>query len=226
MTNKPVGEVFEIDGKWYVIVDQGKKTPSRAERLHPQPTNLSEEYIHNDGTYHVCANLRCPNLVPQSKNPGVTRIYCNRRCGLHVIGRKHDAKRGGGRVLLRDPMGRLYAIVLRRSYSQQKARERFYEHLDGLLERCPEANEASNFHCPGRFNPNCYSLATWSRYHQGGPWPNVCLIYATLKDHYKLAYHADRARTPERDYTIGRGEHWRWKDENAILPLYEGIARP
>ena len=44
MTNKPVGEVFEIDGKWYVIVDQGKKIPSRAERLYPQPTNLPEEY--------------------------------------------------------------------------------------------------------------------------------------------------------------------------------------
>lgn len=226
MYHKPAGTVFEVDDKWYVIVDQGKKLPNRAEKLYPQPTNLAEEYIHDDGTYHVCANLRCPNLVPKSKNRGAPRIYCSRRCGMLVVGRRQDAKRGGDQALLRDPLGRLYAVVLRRPRSVQKARAMFYEHLDGLIERCPEASEASNFHCPGRFNPNCYSLTTWSRYHQGGSWPGACLIYATLKDHYKLAYHADRARTPDRDYTLGRGEHWRWKEENAMLPVWEGIARP
>ena len=122
-------------------------------------------------------------------------------------------------------MGRLYQVTIRRQQTVKSNREKFEEHLDGLKDRCPEANEASNFHCPGRFNPNCYSQPTWMRYHQGGPWPGACLIYATLKDHYKTMYYAERARGVDRVYTVGSGGHWRWRDEETMLPLPEGIVR-
>ena len=127
---------------------------------------------------------------------------------------------------MRDPLNRLYAVVLRRPQSAQKAKDLFNEHLDGLVDRCPEATEPSNFACPGRFNPNSYSKDTWDRYKMGGPWPGACLIYATLKDHYKTSFYAERAQNIAREYTIGRGEHWRWKDEDGILPTMGGIVRP
>ena len=222
------GDVFELDGVWYVVVDNGKRLPPRPEKISPQPTSgISDEYIHEDGTTHICANLKCPNLVPRSKNSGKPRIYCDRRCALLVVGRRHDAKRGSGRDYKYDVLHRLYAVVIRRLQSKKASRERFLEHLDGLKDRCPEANEASNFKCPGQFNPNCYSKATWERYHQGGPWPGACLIYATLKDHYKTMYYAEAGQDIDRDYTVGRGEYWRWRSEieSDMLPLPEGILR-
>lgn len=224
-TTRQLGDVFEVDGTWYVIVDQGRKLPARPEKVHPQPVDLPEEYIHIDGATHVCANLRCPNLVPRSLNPGIDRLYCSRRCGLAVTQRRHDAKRQGGKALLRDPLHRLYAVIVRRSQSVARAQEKLFEHLDGLIERCPEATEASNFHCPGRFNTHCYTQEKWQRWHIAGAWPGVCLIYATLRDHYKSLYYAERALPIQRDFTVGRGEYWRWKDENDMLPLPEGIAR-
>jgi hypothetical protein len=120
---------------------------------------------------------------------------------------------------------RLYQVVIRKNQTVKKSREVYEEHLDEPVDRCSEANEASNFHCPGRFNPNCYSQTTWSRYHQGGPWPGACLIYAVLKDHYKTMYYAERAKVTERVYTVLRGGCYRWKDEDDMLPLPEGIGR-
>ncbi len=212
------GEVFEVDGIWYVIVDQGKRLPERPVKVYPQPANVSEEYIHDDGTVHVCKNLRCPNLVPKSKNIGIEKIFCSRRCMRLTAQRKHDAVRGSGRVEQRDVQGRLYAVIKRKGATVERARKSMEEHLDGLKDRCPEANQISNFHCPGRFNPNCMSLDKWSRWRETGPWPGACLIYATLKDHYKTLYYAERATEAERMYTVGRGEEWRWRDEGEMLP--------
>ena len=220
------GDTFEIDGTWYVIVEQGRKLPDTTVRVYPQPTNVPEEYIHRDGTVHICKDIRCPNLVPRSMYPGIDRLYCSRQCAVWVAQRRHDAKRDGKHHEERDMMGRLYEVAVRKQVSVKKSREVFEEHLDELKEgRCAEANQASNFHCPGRFNPNCYSQTTWSRYHQGGPWPGACLIYAVLKDHYKTMYYAERAQTTERVYTTLRGGCYRWKDEDDMLPLPEGIGR-
>lgn len=220
-----LGEVFEVDGVWYVVVDKGRRLGEGHEKVYPQPTGVGGEYIHGDGAVHICKNLQCPNLVPKSRNPGVERLYCCRNCGRLDAQKKYDAKRDGGRHDQRDGMGRLYQVVVKKGATIKRAREVFEQHLDGFTERCPEANEASNFHCPGRFNPNCYSQTTWSRYHQGGPWPGACLIYAVLKDHYKTMYYAERARSIERVYTVLRGGCYRWRDEDDMLPLPEGIGR-
>lgn len=225
MEYRNTGEVFEVDGEWYVIVDQGRKLPSRQEKVYPQPGGIAEEYIHPDGAVHVCVNTRCPNLVPKSKNPGIDRIYCSRRCNVLVIQRRQDAKRSERIHEQKDMMGRLYQVTMRKQTTVGASKRKYEEHLDGLKDRCPEANEASNFHCPGRFNPNCYSRTTWTRYHEGGPWPGACLIYATLKDHYKTMYYAERAKNTERVYTVLRGGCYRWRDENDMLPLPEGIVR-
>lgn len=220
------GDTFELDGVWYTIVDQGKRLPSRKEKVNPQPTGtIPEEYIHEDGAVHICVNTRCPNLVPRSKSKGAVRLYCSRICSRKVIQRRQDAKRDGRLHEQRDMKGRLYQVSIRGQLSVKKSREVYEEHLDGLKDRCSEANEASNFHCPGRGNPNCYSEVTWRRYHQGGPWPGVCLIYATLKDHYKTMYYSERAKDTDRVYTVSRGGYWRWLDEDDMLPLPEGVIR-
>ena len=229
MHQQPTGTTFELDGQWYVIVETRHKfAPKRADKMVPQPSTVGQEYIHADGKTHVCANRRCSNLVPRSKNLGVERLNCSRRCTMAVSARRYQAREGGRRHLVYDPLNRLSAVFLhcpKGPKAQRQARDKYLEHLDGLVERCPEATEASNFSCPGGYNPNCLTKEKWVLWHQGGPWPGVCLIYATLKDHYAQAKREEVGQPGQRQYTFGRGESWHWRDEVAMLPLPEGIIR-
>ena len=226
----PVGEAVEIDGVWYAVVDGGRirgigKPPDKYQPVTPSPNGVGDEYIHPDGKWHVCKNRRCPNLVPRSKNTGVPRLYCSHYCCKIVGQRKYDAKRGKGRDLLYDPLHRLYAVVLQRPKQRINARMLLGVHKAGIEERCPEANEDSNFYCPGRLNPNCHTRAIWESWNQGGPWPGACLVFAVLKDHVRVSTYEEIGLATERQYTVGKGEHWRWKDESTRLPLPEGVVR-
>lgn len=222
-----VGQSFEIDGTWYVVVDHGKRHPKAHERMAPQPSEVGEEYIHADGQLHVCKNNRCPNLVRRTKNAGKERIYCTSRCNRLVQQRKQDAKRGvgSGRVLY-DVLGRPYAIVSRLPVTADQAKGQLDKHLDGTRERCPVATEPSNFTCPAVYNPNSYSEEKWQRWAEKGIWPGACLIAANLKDNYRVLYYRERGQDGGREFTRGRGEHMRWKDEEAMLPMPQGILRP
>lgn len=226
MHHLPVGETFELDGTWYVIVEADrKKAPNLAQRITPRPQEVGPEYIHSDGLTHVCKNRRCPNLVPRSKNRGVSRLYCSRYCGTLSAQRKYESTRGGGRFLAYDPLGRLYAVVQRRAKTKKGAWLAFVEHSDGVSDRCPEANENSNFKCPGAHNTHSYTSEYWERAHQGGPYPGACLIYATLKDHYRVCFYEEAGMKTDRHYTAGHGEQWHWKDEENMLPLPQGVVR-
>src|SRR3990167_1898929 len=92
MHHHPPGTVFELGGIYYVITEKGSNLPNRPEKLIPQPDAISEEYIHRDGKYRICANPRCSNLVPRGKNTGAERKYCSRKC-LLTVGRRRYEKR-------------------------------------------------------------------------------------------------------------------------------------
>ena len=226
MHHLPVGEAFEVDGTWYVIVESGhKKEPNQTQRIAPRPQDVGPEYIHSDGLTHVCKNRRCPNLVLRSKNTGVPRLYCSGYCSKITAQRKYDATRYYGKALAYDPLGRLYAVLLRRAKSKKEAWGAFIAHSDGLEDRCPEANENSNFKCPGVHNVHSYTSEYWSQAHQGGPYPGACLIYATLKDHYRVCYYEEAGQKADRQYTVAHGEQWHWKNEESMLPLPQGVVR-
>ncbi len=209
---RKTGETFELDGVWYVIVDRGKRLPNRPERVRPQPKDIPEEYIHADGMVHVCKNPRCPNLVPRSKNPGIPRLHCSRACTRKMISMRQDAKRDGTQYPQYGEDGTLVRVGAKMPQNVKAARRLFEEHLDGRGDRCPEASQTSNFHCPGRFNPNCYSKTKWERWKMAGPWPGACLIYAALKDNYHELYYAERAQSREREYTVSKDGFWEWKE--------------
>ncbi len=226
LEDKKVGDSFEIDGVHYVVVDHGKRQPKSHQRMWPQPDEVGDEYIHSDGHIHICANTRCPKLVPATKNPGKPRIYCDNDCNRKVQARKNDAKRNTQQYLLYDPLGRLFAVISVVHRSTIKAKHALDRHLNDPEERCPEATEQSNFVCPSVHNQNYYSEAKWAAWHQPGEWPGACLIAASLKDQYRLAYYLERGDTTcEKEYTQCRGPQWRWKDENEMLPLPAGIVR-
>jgi len=225
------GEIFELNGTWYKIVEEkgNKLLGKRQERFHPQPVDLGEEWYHPDGKLRICKNPKCPNLVPRSKNPGRERIYCNRRCLQQHVQRRYNSAQGCvGIEGQRDVFGRLYAIRNFRTVRvlPLTAKHHVMDHLDDRYGRCPEAAEASSFRCPAVWNPNCIDEYQWSRWHQTGPWPGACLIAAALKDNYWEAIHHDAGQPVERRYTIGRGATWRWRDEDTMLPMPEGIVRP
>ena len=50
----------------------------------------------------MCKNDRCTNIVPESKNPGVKRVYCNTRCA-----RRHHARLAYQREVGGDGVGML-----------------------------------------------------------------------------------------------------------------------
>ena len=225
--DNPTGEAFELDGKWFVIVDRGRKDGRQSQQIHPQPTeDVDEAYIHPDGMTHICANPRCPNLAPRSKNSGVPRKYCSMICKDLMSTRTYNARHGKGRTLQYDPLNRLFAIRLPRSSVLRNARERLEEHQTGSNgEHCPEANEHSSFQCPGAWNPRSVSEYKWFNGHRSGPWPGACLLYATLLDHVIITRAEFAGIKAEREFTAARGEWWRWKDEVARLPLPEGVVR-
>lgn len=225
LAEKKVGEVFEIDNIHYVVVDHGKRQPKSHQRMHPQPSEVGEEYIHADGQLHVCANTRCPKLVLKTQNPGKTRIYCSNECNRRVQARKSDAKRTILQYLQYDPLKRLYAVIATPQRTTFKAKHALDKHLNDPEERCPEATEASNFTCPAVYNQRFMSEGKWQRWNEPGQWPGACLIAATLKDQYRMAYFAERGQTGEKEFTQCRGPQWRWKDEDEMLPLPEGIVR-
>lgn len=226
LEDKKVGESFEIDGIHYVVVDHGKRQPKSHQRMWPQPDEAGDEYIHSDGHIHICANTRCPKLVPATRNPGKPRIYCDYLCNKRVQARKQDAKRGAAATyLLYDPLKRLYAVTTSVHRTTLGAKHALDKHLNDPEERCPEATEASGFVCPSVHNQSYYSEAKWAAWHQPGDWPGACLIAATLKDQYRMAYFVERGQTGEKEYTQCRGPQWRWKDEDEMLPLPAGIVR-
>jgi hypothetical protein len=222
-----VGEVFEIDGVHYVVVDHGRQHPKAHERMAPQPADVGEEYIHADGQLHVCKNPTCPKLVLRTKNPGKTRIYCGPRCNRVMQQRKHDAKRGEGMGrLLYDPLQRLYAVVMRMPPTADRAKAVLDKHLEGTEERCPEASEPANFTCPAVYNPRSYHEAKWQSWNEKGVWPGACLLAAVLKDNYRVLYYRERGQTTDREFTKGQGEQFRWKEEETMLPMPQGVVRP
>ena len=222
-----LGDAFEIDGVHYVVVDHGKLHPKAHERMHPQPGVAGEEYIHRDGQLHVCKNPKCPKLVPATRNPGKPRIYCSPACNRIMQQRKYDAKRGANSgKLLYDPLNRLYAVVLRLPPTADRAKRTLDKHLEGTEERCPEASESANFTCPATYNPRSYDEGKWQSWNEKGVWPGVCLLAAILKDNYRHMYYREGGQSTDREFTAGRGEQYRWKDENLMLPMPEGVVRP
>ncbi len=226
LEEKKVGQSFEIDGVHYVVVDTGKRHPKSHQPMWPQPDAAGEEYIHSDGHIHICANTRCPKLVLRTRNPGKPRIYCDNTCNRAVQARKNDAKRTVLQYLRYDPLNRLFAVITGTvQRSTLGAKHALDKHLNDPLERCPEATEASNFVCPSVHNQSYYSEAKWAAWHQPGDWPGACLIAATLKDQFRRAYYEERGQKATSEYTQCRGPQWRWKDEDEMLPLPEGIVR-
>lgn len=225
LEDKKVGDSFEIDGVHYVVVDHGKRHPKSHQRMFPQPDEVGDEYIHADGHIHICANTRCPKLVPEGRNPGRPRIYCTNECNRRVQARKTDAKRNVLHYLQYDPLKRLYAVISTVQRTTVKAKHALDRHLNDPEERCPEATEVSNFTCPATYNQRFMSEGQWQKWHEPGAWPGVCLIAATLKDQYRMAYFAERGQTGEKEYTQCRGPQYRWKDEDEMLPLPAGIVR-
>lgn len=226
ISDHQVGDAFEIDGVHYVVVDHGKRRPKSHQRMHPQPAEVGKEYIHADGQLHVCKNPRCPKLVPKSKNPGKPRIYCSLACNRRVQARKADAKRTMLQYFQYDVLNRLYAVISTTHRTTVTAKRALDQHLNDPDERCPEATEASNFTCPGVYNQRFMSEGKWQKWNEPGQWPGACLIAAVLKDQYRMAYFQERGESGNREFTVGRGPQWRWRDENEMLPMPEGIVRP
>jgi len=235
-------ELIEIDGEYFVWVENPvhKDWPRQKEKVHPQPQKIDPselvEWIHEDGKMRICRNPKCPVLVKRSLNKGIKKIFCNPSCARAYHARKsvqgkHDfySKQAG-----RDQLDRICAIRMEMGRPPVKLSEikwRYQAHQRGQDEHdnpihCPSANENSDWKCPGFLNAYSYDESTWEQYHQGGPWPGACLIYAVLKDNYLVAQqHASGKKEATRTYTKRWGTTWRWKDEEHMLPLPSGIVR-
>ena len=133
----------------------------------------------------ICANEKCPNLVPESLNPGIERKYCSAQCANAVNMRRYRARNSGAQG---DGMIRtvgLYPCVHRTiSPSAHAAETRFKKHLEHCM-----VNEGGP--CSARFD-------VYDRKHE-------CLVKAVLREDWDQLRRAEQGRRWTRIETTEQG---------------------
>ncbi len=161
--------------------------------------------------YKMCKNDQCANIVGPSKNKGIRKVFCKRRCAQRFYSRAYDRRKRGttGQYLERDPRNqRPTRFDRQKPLSQEMAEFRYEKHkTEG---KCPNASPDTSNRCPGVLDP--YSKNKILR----------CLIYAVLVDDMKERWDKEYLR----QYTTHDG---RWIDESEFagdphVSMEEGMS--
>ena len=161
--------------------------------------------------YKMCKNDQCGNIVGPSKNKGINKVFCNRRCAQRFYSRAYDRRKRGttGQYLERDPRNqRPTRFERQKPLSQKMAEFRYNRHKEEG--KCPNASPDTSNRCPGILDP--YSKDKVLR----------CLIYAVLVDDMKERWDKEY----HRQCTTHDG---RWIDESEFagdphVDMEEGVS--
>ena len=144
----------------------------------------------------LCANEKCNNSVPPSKNKGITRIYCHRRCSAAVASRNYYARECGadGDGMLKEQNGQQY-VSRRVAMTYQAAETRFKKHLRD----CANSKDGQ---CTARLDPYDHR--------------RECLIHAVLREDWDQLRRKARGEVWERECTTENG-FWKPEEETKRL---------
>lgn len=149
------------------------------------------------GETRMCANDRCDNLVSESKNPGVDKIFCERACGMRYHQRHYAARQRGqlaGTLELGEGSKQIRFNRVR-PRDHEAALRRYKSHLEPGM--CPNATDDTRERCPSHMLQDYYSER------------RLCLIYAVLVEDMKEQFALKRGELYYRQWTTGDG---RWQE--------------
>lgn len=141
----------------------------------------------------MCKNPKCTNIVPESKNPGVKRIFCTARCARRYHSRlAYQRETGGtGEGMLRVDGNMKPQVFRKMPPSIHAAEARFKAHIDDCA---IAARKGSDHSCPARFD-------VYDR-------KKLCLIHAVLNEDWAQMMMAEESLPFKRETTTLDG-HWR-----------------
>jgi len=147
------------------------------------------------GTYRLCKNDLCDQLVEPSVNPGVQKLFCCRDCAHNYHNRLYE-KRTRGWILERHKVTGEQMHFNRTKPGRLNIAERRYKsHLNKGV--CPNSTKETNTRCPSHVTGDYYSKN------------RLCLIYAVLVDDLYEELAKSRSETYLRRWTTDDG---RWVD--------------
>ena len=131
-----------------------------------------------EGATQICRNDYCVNVVTPSKNIGVKKVFCSRKCRKLQANRNYQRRRRTGTdwTLVQDQLGRDVRVSRAHPVSEEIAEAMYKIHIGpGSKDEhpCPSAAEESRWRCPAHMYQDYYSKE------------RRCLIYAVLVDDWK-----------------------------------------
>ena len=183
-----------------LVPDPGAREWARTTRR----TRTILKGVRPPGVTQLCANDRCTNLVPPSKNPGIERIFCDPICARRYHQRLYSARNayGVGSLERNRETGEQVQFNRRRPDTLAKAETRYHAHIqrpepDGEPV-CPNATDETRGRCPAHILGDYYSQK------------RLCLIYAVLVEDMKEQAAKSRGEFYYRQWTTPDG---RWKED-------------
>ena len=150
--------------------------PIRTIKITEARIKIAEELAANPGRGgRLCKNPLCTNLVEESKNPGVEKVFCNIRCrdSYHTKMYRMRQRRGGMALEVNDD-GQQARVHRSKPVSEAIARKRYDAHRLSKINVCPNSHALSNYRCPGYTNPYQLEEPQWTTERPGEDWPGDC----------------------------------------------------
>ena len=210
-------DIINIGGVSYWVTEGTKKHKKFSVLFPDPNHGIPEEYVWPGHNIRVCRNApNCEiaisimgetqtNLIPAPKGRGRPKAFCNTKCKNSYFNKLYrhtrvDHSKAGAALDSEKVMVRVYrpthTYLGDKSHSKDKttyqsvtrATSRWQAHVDSFCEYALYPSEyASIGRCPGRLNDKMWSQEKWSKNHEPGVWPGLCLMAAVLRDDIREA---------------------------------------
>ena len=168
------------------------------------------------GTFRLCKNDLCSNIVSSSKVKNVKKLFCTPICArrYHTRAWSKRSRSASGQWLETKGAGEQIQFYRVRPRSGALAEAHYKAHLQPGM--CPNATEETNRRCPAYAYQDFYSRE------------KRCLIYATLVDDMKEKWAEERGERYIRQFTTFEGcwlEHTELDPKTGDLIVVRGNGK-
>lgn len=135
----------------------------------------------------LCENPKCGNTVPESRNPGVQRIYCSARCARNVANRRYYQREVPGAGKREEQTARGPQVRRRKALNAKQAEKLYKDHS----QKCEKTGGGR---CPAAMDSYCVERA--------------CLMKAVLFEDWNELRRAEKGFDPQPRYLTTEDGYW------------------